>query len=66
MVTCDMSPNGLWTSRSSGTYLTAGSSSDSSPRSRSCMIATPVNVLVIDAQWKMVSSSTLRFVSRSW
>ena len=48
--TCETSPNGLWTARSSGTYLTTGSSSDSSPRSRSCMIAIPVNVLVMEAQ----------------
>ena len=32
-------------------YLTAGSSSESLPRSRSCMIAIAVNVFVIDAQW---------------
>ena len=47
------SPNfgyGLCTSRSSGTYLTAGSSRDNSPRSRNCMIAMPVNVLVMEAQ----------------
>ena len=45
-VTWATSPYGLWISRSSGTYLTAGSSSDSRPRSRSCMMAMPVNVLV--------------------
>ena len=35
-------------------------------RSRSCMIAIPVNVLVIEAQWKIVSASTGRRVSRTW
>lgn len=50
MVICDTSPNGLCICRTSGTYVTTGSSRASSPRSRSCMIAMPVNVLVIEAQ----------------
>src|SRR5439155_1590210 len=41
-------PSGLIASRSSGRCATAGSSRWS-PSSRSCMIAVPVNVFVIDA-----------------
>ncbi len=51
MVTSSMEPKGSCTSLSSGTYFTIGSSSEISPRSRSCMIDTAVNVFVIDAQW---------------
>src|SRR5687767_4720676 len=42
-----------------------GSSSVRRPRSRSCMIAMAVNVLVMDAQWKIVLASTRRPVARS-
>ena len=58
-------PYGLCTCRSSGRYFTMGSSSESRPRSRSCMIAMPVKVLVIEAQWKIVSASTGRRACRS-
>jgi hypothetical protein len=49
MVTRSTGPNGLAIAPSSGSHLTAGSSRPSRPASRSCMIAVPVNVLVIDA-----------------
>src|SRR5439155_2581102 len=48
IVTVSTGPNGLIASRSSGRCATAGSSRWS-PSSRSCMIAVPVNVFVIDA-----------------
>ena len=51
IVICDGSPYRLWICRTSGTNLTTGSSRVRRPRSRSCMIAMPVKVLVIDAQW---------------
>ena len=44
-------PYGLWTWRSSGTQVVTLSSSDSLPRSRSCMMATAVRVFVMEAQW---------------
>ena len=49
IVTVSMGPNGLCAPFSSGRCETAGSSRCSRPSSRSCMIAVPVNVFVIDA-----------------
>jgi hypothetical protein len=50
IVTSSIEPQGLCTSRSSGTYRVTGSSSDRRRRSRSCITATAVSVLVIDPQ----------------
>jgi hypothetical protein len=49
IVTVSIGPNGLAASPSSGTCATIGSSRCRRPSSRSCMIAVPVNVFVIDA-----------------
>ncbi len=49
MVTVSIGPKGLSASFNSGRCATAGSSRCSSPSSRSCRIAVPVNVLVIEA-----------------
>ncbi len=45
--------------------VTAASSRSSSPRSRSCMIAVPVNVLVIEAILYRVVASGARFAATS-
>ena len=50
---------------SSGTYVSAGASSDSFPSSRSRRIESAVNALVIDAMRKSVSGVTGRFASIS-
>ncbi len=52
--------------RSSGTYFSAGSSSESLPASRSWRIESAVKLLVIDAMRKTVVLSTgaLAFTSR--
>jgi len=47
-VMASIEPKGSWMRRSSGTQRVTGSSSASRPRSRSCMTATAVSVLVID------------------
>ena len=49
IVSDSIGPNGLAAFASSGRYVTAGSSSESLPSSRSCMIAEAVNVFVIEA-----------------
>jgi len=51
--------------RSSGTHRTILSSSESLPRSRSCMIEIAVRLFVIDPQWKIVCESTRTFADRS-
>ena len=50
---------------SSGTYRSAGSSSDSLPSSRSFRIDIAVKLLVIDAMRNTVSASTGAFAARS-
>ena len=49
MVTKSTGPNGLPIEPSSGSHATRGVVETSRPASRNCMIAVPVNVLVIDA-----------------
>jgi len=61
IVSVSIGPNGLMPSRSSDTWSTAGSSRWSRPSSRSCMIAVPVNVLVMEAiRYKVVGSGARR------
>src|SRR4051812_32658584 len=50
MVMASMGPKASCAWRSSGTYFTAGSSSDNFPWSRNCRMAMAVMVLVIEAQ----------------
>jgi hypothetical protein len=58
-------PYGSCMVRSSGTQRTIRSSSESFPRSRSCMIEIAVSDFVIEPQWKMVWESTANFAERS-